>query len=273
MATIEDIMTDALGSTIKEWFEPTFDHPFLHIDILSVPDYSKPIPKRWVEDIQIDDGGFLGFDGDDVDAMQSSGAPNSRWTSEEGKQRLKEAFARLDLPEDTANHAHLDRMDRHELSAEKRRVKQELKRYDGDFRRQFHRLPTHSEKESMRPLYVYYRRLKTLITQAEQRSGRGGSRESLATIPDGDEAPRTGAGKLEQQVSALEMRIENLQSEKSAVRTKLQSFQERFVSENNRKIRFHKDILPIEREYRMYKNLKEEIMKAETQLRELRAQS
>jgi hypothetical protein len=277
MATVEDIMTECLTNTIKEWFEPTFDHTFLHIDILNVPDATKPIPKRWVDDIQIEDGGFLGFEGDDGDVMQLGGAPG-RWTMDEGKQRMREAFKRLDLPEDAASHAHLEKMDRHELSNEKRRVKQELKRYDADFRRQFSRLPTHSEKESMRPLYVYYRRLKTLITQAEQNKLGRGPRESLHTIPDGEEAPRIGLpnkhlNNLEEQVSALELRIENLQSEKGAVRAKLQSFQEKFVTENNRKIRFHKDILPIEREYRMYKNLKEEIMKAESQLRELRAKS
>merc|ERR1712136_373787 len=116
-----------------------------------------------------------------------------------------------------------------------RRVKQELKRYDADFRRQFSRLPSHGEKEPMRPLYVYYRRLKGMITQAEQ-------------------------------ITGLEARLESLQNEKGHVRQTLQAFQERFVSENNRKIRFHKDILPIEREYRMYKNLKEEIAKVESQL-------
>lgn len=279
MATVEDIMTDCLSATIRDWFEPSLSHPFLNIDILSVPETTKAIPKRWVEDIQIEDGGFLGFEGDDGDIVAMGGAP-TRWSSEEGKQRLRDAFERLGLPEDAAAHTNLEKMDRHELANEKRRVKQELKRYDADFRRQFSRLPTHSEKESMRPLYVYYRRLKTLITQAEQnklgRGRDGGPRESLQTIPDGEEAPQmsmVGKHGVEEQVSALEMRIESLQSEKSSVRGKLQAFQERFVVENNRKIRFHKDILPIEREYRMYKNLKEEIMKAESQLRELKRSS
>merc|ERR1711879_547375 len=108
----------------------------------------------------------------------------------------------------------------------------------------------------------------------DEASGQIGAprRDSLATIPDIDETPRNGrsANNVEDQREALEARIESLQSEKGVVRTKLQAFQEKFVSENNRKIRFHKDILPIEKEYRIYKNLKEEIQKAEAQLRNIK---
>merc|ERR1711879_264135 len=136
----------------------------------------------------------------------------------------------------------------------------------------------------MRPLYVYYRRVKTMIAQADQSrvgverrnsvpsgsddegTGRGNVRESLATIQD-DEDRRTGSSEI----AAIEARIQSLQNMKSSVRLKLQSFQEKFVIENQRKIRFHKDILPIEREYRMYKNVKEDIARLEAQLRELQA--
>eukprot|EP00971_Amphidinium_carterae_P041490 814724-Amphidinium_carterae.1 len=40
-----------------------------------------------------------------------------------------------------------------------------------------------------------------------------------------------------------EARMDSLQTEKSVVRSKLQAFQERFVTEYDRKIRFHKDAL------------------------------
>lgn len=283
MATIDDVLTEALTATVKDWFEPSISHAFLDINILSVPEATKSIPHRWVDDIQIDEGFFRGdLDGDPV----SAGGAVATWSQEEGGQRLTEVLKRLDLPEDQVAHANLDRMGKHELAVEKRRVKQELKRYDAEFRKQFARLPKHTEKEPMRPLYVYYRRLKTMISQVEQNShlrpGSGddlalrfGPRDSLTTIPDTDETPRSGKNTqaAEEQITALEVRIENLQSEKSAVRAKLQTFQEKFVTENNRKIRFHKDILPIEREYRMYKNLKEDIAKAEHQLRDLRSES
>lgn len=289
MVAVDDVLNDALGACIRDWFEPPFTHPFMGLQTISVPENVRPIPKRWVDEIElyIDDN-FAAEDGDTLGETRTNS-----WSVKEGKLKLRGALARLELPEDHVAHPNLNKMNRHELASEKRRVKQELKRYDAEFRKQFARLPTHTEKEPMRPLYVYYRRLKTMIAQAEQsKSGRRngganagsddeglglrlGPRESLTMIPDLDETPRQresgrNGNNVENQIAALEARIDSLQTEKGAVRSKLQAFQEKFVSENNRKIRFHKDILPIEREYRMYKNLKEEIMKAEAQLRDLR---
>lgn len=299
MVAVEDVLTDSLSNCVKEWFDSKFDHPFLNIQAIVVPESVKPIPKRWVDDIevQIDEG----FGGEADDVLGGLG-PSNGWSFQEGRERLRVALARLNLSEEHVAHTNLHRMTRNELMVEKRRVKQELKRYDADFRKQFMRLPTHMEKEPMRPLYVYYRRLKTMITHAEQNRGSsrqpsmgsvngsddegmplGGANRELATIPDSEatvaqseETPRSRNGgrtanSVESQVAAIEARIESLQIEKGTVRAKLQAFQENFVCENNRKIRFHKDILPIEREYRLYKNLKDEISKAEQQLRALRS--
>jgi len=288
MVAVEEVLTEALSATIMDWFEPTFSHPFMNINIVSVPDAEKTIPHRWVDDVAMDDL-FGGEDGD----PGPLGNTGSTWSPADGRQRLMQALARLDLQEDQLAQAAMERVTRHEFAPEKRRVKQELKRYDSEFRKQFSRMPTHAEKEPMRVLYVYYRHLKTAMSQVEQNKlgrksrtgviGGGGSGddmglggEGLTTIPDMDETPRSGIGEkqdVEDQISALEVRIESKQAEKAAVRAKLQAFQEKFVVEHNRKIHFHKDILPIEREYRTYKNLKEDIMKSEAQLRNLRAQA
>lgn len=293
MVAVEDVLTDSLSNCVKEWFESKFDHPFLNVQAIVVPDSVKPIPKRWVDDIevQIDEG----FGGEADDVLGGLG-PGNGWSFQEGRERLRVALGRLNLNEEHVAHTNLHRMTRNDLMVEKRRVKQELKRYDADFRKQFMRLPSHMEKEPMRPLYVYYRRLKTMITHAEQNKGASrqpsmgsmngsddegmilGANRELSTIPDSEETPRsrnTGrhGNSVETQVAAIEARIESLQIEKGTVRSKLQSFQENFFCENNRKIKFHKDILPIEREYRLYKNLKEEILKAEQQLRALKSDS
>mmetsp|Transcript_10354 Transcript_10354/g.23359 ORF Transcript_10354/g.23359 Transcript_10354/m.23359 type:complete len:289 (-) Transcript_10354:125-991(-) len=287
MVVVEDVLTDSLSLTVKQWFTTGFEHPFFALDTLVVPESQASIPKRWVDEVRIDEGFFRVDDGD-LFGEGGEGGPG-HWSPEDGKQRLQEALQRLALVEERMSQAAVEKMSKTELAIEKKRVKQELKRYDAEFRKQFGRLPSHNEKEPMRPLYVYYRRLKSMITQAEQvrlggrRYGsnssedgkRFGMRESLATIPDSEETPRQRGSRVstvEDQISQLESRMDSLQSEKSIVRSKLQAFQERFVSENDRKIRFHKDILPIEREYRMYKNLKEEIMKVESQLRDLKAE-
>lgn len=280
MVAVDEILTDSLGAVVREWFEPDFSHRFFGLQTISVPDDVKPIPQRWVNDVEVQiDEGF----GAEMEDVLGEG-PVTSWTADEGRTRLRAALARLDLAEDQLAHPDLSRMNRADLSGEKRRVKQELKRYDTDFRRQFMRLPSHVEKEPMRPLYVYYRRLKTMITQAEQQKGRRSSQGTLGNSDDEGTISRIGTrdsmGSLEgdglrrgssaqDQVAALEARIDSLQNEKGAVRAKLQAFQEKFVHEYNRKIRFHKDILPIEREYRMYKNLKDEIQRAEAQLKDL----
>jgi hypothetical protein len=46
------------------------------------------------------------------------------------------------------------------LANEKKKVKNELKSYDNDFGGSFKRQPNHEEKEPLRPLYVYYKKLK-----------------------------------------------------------------------------------------------------------------
>lgn len=277
MVAVEDVLTETLAACVASWFEPGFNHPFLNLQTVCVPEDVKAIPKRWIDDVEVAlDEGF-GAEENDVMGV----GPFVNWSHEDGRRRLEEALARLDFAEDQVSQPKLNRKNKHELAAEKRRVKQELKRYDADFRKRFLRLPTHTEKEPMRPLYIYYRRLKGMIAQAEQNNKTG---RRSGGIGSDDEGPilgrlddigsrRTGQPNIEDQVAALEARIDSLQGEKSSVRAKLQAFQEKFVNENNRKIRFHKDILPIEREYRMYKNLKDDIMKAEAQLRDLKTET
>jgi hypothetical protein len=51
------------------------------------------------------------------------------------------------------------------LNNEKKRVKNELKVYDSTFMQKFKRLPSRTEKEPMRNLYMYYKRLKQTITK------------------------------------------------------------------------------------------------------------
>ena len=47
-----------------------------------------------------------------------------------------------------------------DLSREKKKVKNELKIYDQSFQSKFKRAPSRAEKEPMRNLYMYYKRLK-----------------------------------------------------------------------------------------------------------------
>jgi len=55
---------------------------------------------------------------------------------------------------------HLPNQSIQDLNNEKKRVKNELKVYDQAFMQKFGRIPSRSEKEPMRNLYMYYKRLK-----------------------------------------------------------------------------------------------------------------
>ena len=55
-----------------------------------------------------------------------------------------------------------------QLQNEKKRVKNELKVYDQEFISRFKRAPNRSEKEPMRNLYMYYKRLKQYIDKREK---------------------------------------------------------------------------------------------------------
>ena len=46
---------------------------------------------------------------------------------------------------------------------------------------------------------------------------------------------------------------------RSELREKLHLFQKEFNGNHNRKIRYHKDITPVEKEYKRYKEIKVEI--------------
>lgn len=64
-----------------------------------------------------------------------------------------------------------------ELNKVKRNVKSELKKYDQTFIALFSKQPAKTDKEPLRPLYMYYKKLKTLIVsyQKNLRNGISGA--------------------------------------------------------------------------------------------------
>jgi predicted RNase H-like nuclease (RuvC/YqgF family) len=62
-------------------------------------------------------------------------------------------------------------------------------------------------------------------------------------------------------------KIEELKRSRSELRDKLNNFQNEFSNLHHRKIRFHRDIAPVEKEYKMYKDIKQEIQKLESMLK------
>ena len=57
--------------------------------------------------------------------------------------------------------------------------------------------------------------------------------------------------------------ITNIKKERHELREKIESYQKDFEQNNNRRIRYVRDIAPIDGEYRKYKELKVDLQKYE----------
>ena len=82
------------------------------------------------------------------------------WLKYESGKKYEESLAKLNLDNSKIQGKHLVGYSLDDLEKEKKRVKNELKVYDQDFVNRYKRAPNRTEKEPMRNLYMYYKRLK-----------------------------------------------------------------------------------------------------------------
>ena len=94
-------------------------------------------------------------------------SPVAQWLMVDAKQRLMETMTKLGLDGQKISGKHLQTYTYEELMHEKKKVKNELKYYDQAFLARFSRPPSRSEKEPMRMIYMYYKKLKQYITKAQ----------------------------------------------------------------------------------------------------------
>jgi len=86
-----------------------------------------------------------------------------RWIKKDGPQKLQDALTNLNLDLRTVKKVNLSAFTYEQLNTEKKNVKNELKNYDSYFAAIFKRTPEREEKEPMRPLYIYYKKIKQYI--------------------------------------------------------------------------------------------------------------
>lgn len=84
-----------------------------------------------------------------------------------------------------------------DLQNEKKRVKNELKVYDQEFINRFKRAPNRTEKEPMRNLYMYYKRLKQYIEKREKMEA--GKAKQQSETPGSEETKESSASNAERQ--------------------------------------------------------------------------
>ena len=90
------------------------------------------------------------------------------WCMTIGKKKYEESLHRLQINERIiASKTLINEMSLEQLTNEKARVKQELKKYDEDFYQVFKSKPTKENKEIMKPLYYYYQKLKLAISKKQ----------------------------------------------------------------------------------------------------------
>jgi predicted nucleic acid-binding Zn-ribbon protein len=147
------------------------------------------------------------------------------------------------------------------LRSEKSRLKRHLRALDDEFERKHGRRPARSDKEHLRPQYERYRSLKREIDKMEAslardaRSGEGG----LSSEPA---PPRVEVSEVTSEEERAK-ELADLRGEKRQLQMHLRKYEEDFRKANGRAVQFHRDIRPVEADYRRYKDLKRRISKLE----------
>ncbi|KAL4470971.1 hypothetical protein ABPG72_013558 [Tetrahymena utriculariae] len=201
------------------------------------------------------------------------------WIKKEGPNKLVQAQQRLNLNLSRVSRSDLENMSLEQLTHEKKKVKQELKMYDASFQTHFNRFPQKNEKEPLRPLYIYYKKLKQFMLQKGQIGSVNDDNEDepvrTRTVQQQKQQQQYQQQRSQNSVSIqnqnianpqkaqIIQQIEELKKVRADLRDKLHDYQQQFFNNNNRRIRYHKDIQPVEKEYKAYKETKEELLKLE----------
>jgi len=257
----------------------------------------------------------------------------AKWIKKEGPIRLYEALENLNLDIKSIDRVNLSALTYEQLCNEKKNVKNELKKYDAEFALVFKRNPEREEKEPMRPLYIYYKKIKQYLVKnaAKARNNKAVSTSQMnmggntydkdgKTMKGTKNYPHEKENKGYGQTSAYDRKLdssfeaqmskegfkernqhnyheedrrdlyernykqssgkgqgnvglstqeqirrqlEEYRGFRLQLREKLHSYQTEFTKNNSRKIKYHKDIAPVENEYKQYKEIKQEITKLE----------
>ena len=264
---IDEVLSKGLSDVVGCLFVESAPIPFSNVKISSVPQDVQPVPAKWQVEVAIEDDAVffdtaVGLDRESTSEtapqIPRSGiaTPVQGWV---GQRFFEQAVTRLGLTVHKLSRL-TERDDEitdmfgpglADMGKAKKLIKNELKEYDTAFKAESGRDPNRVDKEPMRLLYTLYRKLRDIIVRIEASS----------SVP----APSPQV-KVDPERAATEDRLEALYNEKQQVRTVLQEYQTRFLQEQGRRIKYHRDIVAVDREYRQYKQLKEEIAKLETLL-------
>ena len=153
-----------------------------------------------------------------------------------GERQLREALNRLGISDFEVSWQRLQEAAEDEISDLKAGLKLELKQYDVQFRRHYGRDPDHAEKEPLRPLYNFYKKVRSFSPASKV----------PATI-----SPMTARQGEEN--------LQKLLEDKETLRQRLRDYKTQFENSTGRTLTQKKEIAPIDQDYRRYKELKAQI--------------
>ena len=163
-----EVLNEILTGTVAQLFTGATQHPSMHKTSSQMGQDRSEIPRK----SQFSE---MSPDLDPVTLLSpgqpGSDNPLSAWLMVEAKIKFQTACTKLGLDQAKIQGKHLNSFGNEELAREKKKVKNELKIYDQSFQQKFKRLPSRAEKEPMRHLYMYYKRLKQCITKKQARGG------------------------------------------------------------------------------------------------------
>jgi hypothetical protein len=266
--SVDDLLSRALSDSVNCLFSRSVPIPFSNVEIESISQELQPIPFKWQSEIALDDDAVFAPSQPVITSpLQTPPVPppvrspvsSLGWT---GHKCFESSLSRLRLDVSGLNRmiendeALFKRFgeDIEDLSRMKRTIKNELKEYDNSFKNETGRDPSRADKEPMRLLYTFYRKLRDIIVKLEAQS----------SVPA--PSPQVVVARVDPESAAMEERLESLYIEKQNVRSILQEYQARFMQEQGRRIKYHRDIVSVDREYRQYKQIKEEIGRLESLL-------
>jgi hypothetical protein len=263
--TLEDILNKGLADAVSCLFSESSTIPYSNIAMTWIPQDVQPIPPKWHTEVAIDDEAVF-FEAREEQEGDIHGRRDSDGETDvedwNGKKVFERAVVRLGLSVSRVNRLIDSDEDVRtlygssvvDLSKAKKAIKNELKEYDNAFKLAKGHEPSRMDKEPMRQLYTLYRKIREMMVKIEASS----------SVPA--PSPQIVQPRVDRERAALEDRLDALYADKQSLRNVLNEYQTKFMQEQGRRIKYHRDIVAIDREYRQYKQVKEEIAKLESHL-------
>jgi len=155
----------------------------------------------------------------------------------------------------------------------KMNLKRELKYFDTTFKGHFGSLPTHRDKEVMRPLYAYYRKLRDIMATKRTSNNPIPPGRDSRTLSANEDSEEPKKGKPDERSLQIMHQLPKLVEKKLVLKTKLQEYQATFQREKGTRIKYLRDIAPIEPIYNQYKEIKEQMARLQEELKTMERES